>query len=797
VRIAFVNTRSDAVGGSQVHVGDLAEALLRRGHEVRVFVGGEGPVTALLAKRGVSYVALRHLVHSIHPYHDSMAVPEMCQALREFAPDLVSTHTSKAGVVGRIAAQIVGIPSLFTAHGWNFTDGIEECNRGFRVGMERVCSRWTERVITVSESDRQLALRYRVAPSDRLVTVHNGMPEIPQSLRADPAGARARIVMVARFEAQKDHPTLLQALRGLTHLPWELELIGGGPLLDEVRQLAGRLGIANRIEFSGPRNDVAERLARAQIYTLVSNWEGLPRSIIEAMRAGLPVVASDVGGSREMVIPGHTGCLVPRGDVDALRGHLEQLLRSPELRIQLGRQGREHYEGHFTFQAMFRKTLAVYHQVLAAAPQPRVVPQVNAPRVVHVVESYGAGTAEVIRQLTDGMPEYRHVVLCGRRPESATVQPPGSNSETSAIEWRAARREISVIDDVLAFAHLLRTLRKLGDIGLLHAHSAKGGFHGRLAARILGLHESTLYTTHGSPILRRDVCEWKLQLYRALEWIGAKLAGTVVACSASEHAILTAAAIPATFVANGVDDEVRPATHDLDVVTVGTAARAAAQKDPAFFRKVAHALSNDPSLRFVWIGGGELLNELACPNIRVTGWLNHRAMHDELSKLCIYFSTSVWEGLSMGVLHAMAMSKPLVLRRCPGNVDAVEQGQNGFLFDTIEEAIDRLNALAADPDLRRRMGGRSREILLERFTSQRMLEQYRQLYRSLLAGDRPAPLPATAAVQAFSDSGREVARRAPHVAGSPRHHHPAPTIPVPVRRAPRRKSAADVLTGSR
>ena len=151
----------------------------------------------------------------------------------------------------------------------------------------------------------------------------------------------------------------------------------------------------------------------------------------------------------------------------------------------------------------------------------------------------------------------------------------------------------------------------------------------------------------------------------------------------------------------------------------------------------------------------------------------------------------------MGVLHAMAMSKPLVLRRCPGNVDAVEVGQNGFLFDTAEEAVDRLNALAADPELRRWMGGRSREILLERFTSRRMLEEYRHLYRSLLAGGRPVALPTTAALQAGGGGRREITRRAAHVAGSPRHHHPAPTIPVPVRRPTRRQASADAFTGAR
>lgn len=786
MRIAFVNTRSDAVGGSQVHVRDLAEALLQRGYDVRVFIGGEGPVTASLQQRGISCVGLRHLVHTIHPWHDARAIPEMCRALREFGPDLVSTHTSKAGVIGRAAARLLNIPSLFTAHGWNFTDGIERCHRGFRVGMERLCSRWSSRVITVSEADRQLALRRGVAPAEKLVTIHNGMPEIPSSLLASPARVPARIVMVARFEPQKDHQTLLQALGALQHLEWELELIGGGPLIDPMRELAGRLGIADRVRFAGPRTDVAERLAEAQMFALVSNWEGLPRSIIEAMRAGLPVVASDVGGTREMVLPGQTGYLVRRGDVGALTTRLDELLRSPQQRSQIGRRARQHYEDQFTFDAMFRKTMDIYDETLACGlPKRRNRERAGAPRVVHVVESYGAGTAEVIWHLANGMPEYHHVVVCGRRPESATAPEVGRGSNVSLIHWRGARRSISPCQDAIAFFNLLRTLRGIGQIGLLHAHAAKGGFHGRLAARALGLHASTLYTTHGSAVLRRDVGEWQRRAYWALEWLGSKFAGTVVSCSVSEHAILKAAGIPANVIANGVDDTSRPVPAHADTLTVATVARAAAQKDPAFFRRVAEALGDEPSLRFVWIGGGELAGELTCPNLTVTGWLDYASMQNRLSAVAVYLSTSTWEGLSLGVLHALALGKPVVLRRCTGNVDAVVHGRNGFLFDSVSEAVGHLKSLAHDAESRHRMGLQSRQIFLERFTARRMVEQYRRLYQALQTAQQPgnippSPLPAVNLVEESLARARPADRRIPRrvPAAAPRHvpHMPRPEV---------------------
>ena len=172
-------------------------------------------------------------------------------------------------------------------------------------------------------------------------------------------------MMVARFGAQKDHPTLLRALSGLMEHPWELDLIGDGPLMAQMESLAASLGIAGRVRFLGQRMDVDQILASAQVSLLVTNWEGLPLSILEAMRAGLPVVASSVAGIGEAVSDGETGYLVPRGDVELLRDRVERLLTDPMLRLRLGRGGRARYEQHFTLDHFVGRTLAVYQEVLS------------------------------------------------------------------------------------------------------------------------------------------------------------------------------------------------------------------------------------------------------------------------------------------------------------------------------------------------------------------------------------------------------------------------------------------------
>jgi glycosyltransferase involved in cell wall biosynthesis len=213
--------------------------------------------------------------------------------------------------------------------------------------------------------------------------VHNGMPDVDQGLRANPGRSPVRLAMVARFEAQKDHTTLFKALAHLRQQPWHLDLIGDGPLLPQAEGMVRELGLADRVRFWGQSMSVDQRLADAQVALLITNWEGFPRSILEAMRAGLPVVASAVGGVAESVRDGVNGFLIPREDVEGLRQRLGQLLTDPDLRVRMGRSGREQYERNFTLDHTVRKTLAVYREIV---PWPIPSPVIPSGRVATQVE---------------------------------------------------------------------------------------------------------------------------------------------------------------------------------------------------------------------------------------------------------------------------------------------------------------------------------------------------------------------------------------------------------------------------
>ena len=366
-RLLYLITQS-IIGGAQVHIRDCATALAGE-FELSVGVGAEGLLTEQLREHGIPVHVIPSLVREINPVQDTKAVIDVVRLIKQEQPDVVNCHSSKAGMVGRAAARWAGVPAIFTAHGWAFTDGVSEGQRRLYVQAERFVARWTRRIICVSEYDRQLALKYGVGKPTQLVTINNGMPVLDEGYRARPGtGHPVRLIMVARFSEPKDHILLLQALAGLQNkLDYEVLFAGEGELLPQVRGIAEKLGLSTRVKFLGTRTDVPELLAKAHAFVLISKWEGFPLTILEAMRAGLPVVSSDVGGSREAVLDGETGFLVPRGDEESLRDRLRQLIVDAQLREKMGTAGYARFNQHFTFEQMLAKTKKVYYEVLEEA----------------------------------------------------------------------------------------------------------------------------------------------------------------------------------------------------------------------------------------------------------------------------------------------------------------------------------------------------------------------------------------------------------------------------------------------
>lgn len=364
MKIAYIITRADSVGGATIHVRDLAREMIARGHDAQVFVGGSGPVTEQLREAGVPFRSLLHLQRAVNPTADYRAYLEIKAALREFAPDLVSAHTAKSGWLGRAAARSLGLRVVYTPHGWAISDRISRKQGAVYTVAERIAAPWADAIVCVSEAERQLALAKRVAPESKLHVIYNGVRDVPEDCIARPGEGPVRLISVARFEQPKDHATLFEALRQTANLPWELELVGEGPLESVVQQKAETFGLANRVRFTGYVKETAGALARSSIFLLSSRSEGFPRSILEAMRAGLPVIASDVGGVREAVQDGTTGYVVPVASPGAIAAALRRLMNSASERERLGHAGRLRYRERFRFECMVENTYYLYATIV-------------------------------------------------------------------------------------------------------------------------------------------------------------------------------------------------------------------------------------------------------------------------------------------------------------------------------------------------------------------------------------------------------------------------------------------------
>jgi glycosyltransferase involved in cell wall biosynthesis len=367
LHVAYVVTRGDDLGGAQVHVRDMAKAMRAAGHEATIICGLRGDLTDQLEEQGVPFRSLPHLVRPIHPIKDLSGLLELRTALGDLRPDLVSLHSSKAHLIGGLAARMLDLPVLVTVHGWPFADGVPPTSRYFYAFYERFAARLASAVVTVSHDDLDLARRHGITARGGISVIHNGMPDDARRRDHNRASEPVRLLMVGRHVPQKDHRTLFRALAKLRDKPWTIDLVGAGPDEGKNRAIAQELGVAERVRFLGYRADVPDLMAETDINVLISNWEGLPRSIIEAMRAELPTVASDVGGNRELVADERTGYLAARGDADAVAHRLAGLIDDRHKRQTFGANARRSFEQSFTFAAMFDNTMAAYRKILERA----------------------------------------------------------------------------------------------------------------------------------------------------------------------------------------------------------------------------------------------------------------------------------------------------------------------------------------------------------------------------------------------------------------------------------------------
>ena len=361
-RVLLVITLAE-VGGAQSYVAALLPALAKR-YDVVLAAYGEGPLRDAAARAGARFVPLRHVRRSINPLRDAAGLVELISLIRRERPQILHASSSKAGVLGRLAAATTRVPvRIFTVHGWAFSAYSGLASRLYRVA-DRLMAPLTTAIICVSERELADGLAAGTCKADRAVVIRNAV-DVAAAPRSRHDRPTPRLIAVGRLKAPKDFLTLVRACALLAPGSFEALIVGDGRDRAAIEAEIGRLGLEDSVRLAGERADVPELLADSDVFVLSSRSEGLPVSVLEAMAAELPVVASRVGGLDELVVGGETGILVPSGDHEALAAALTTMVEDRGLRRRLGDAGRSRAEALFDLAAFRQAHVDLYDEQLA------------------------------------------------------------------------------------------------------------------------------------------------------------------------------------------------------------------------------------------------------------------------------------------------------------------------------------------------------------------------------------------------------------------------------------------------
>jgi glycosyltransferase involved in cell wall biosynthesis len=358
--LLYIITKSE-LGGAQMHLYDLIRSL-HNTYEIHLVVGNLGWLVDRCSELGVVCHHLPILTRNISLLKDLRAIGEFITLVKQIKPDIIHAHSGKPGLIARVGGAICRIPVIFTAHGWSFDPHVPKLRRNIAFVVEKLLTPLATKIICVCESDRQLAINLKVVNSDRVVTIHNGISNVDAPL-ANPENNPPQSIVVARFnKQQKDYETLMKAIKSIDR-EFKILLVGTGPDWEEAKIAAQELNIGSKVTFLGDRLDVKNLLAQSQLFVLATHYEGLSISILEAMRAGLPVIATNVNGIPEQVADGVTGLLVPHQDVNALSEAIVKLMNDPVMRKKMGDEGSKKLAKEFTIDRMINQTKLVYQSI--------------------------------------------------------------------------------------------------------------------------------------------------------------------------------------------------------------------------------------------------------------------------------------------------------------------------------------------------------------------------------------------------------------------------------------------------
>lgn len=368
MRILYLVTKDD-VGGAQKYVRDLAGELKKSGLDTKIVTGGRGGV--------------RFLSNKLRPYflfaNDWLALIELFFLFKKERPDIVHLNSSKAGVIGSFAARLAGVKKvIFTAHGWVFNpdNDLNYAKKKIYVWLHRIAAKFQDKIINVSEYDRQLAIKYKIASENKLATIYNGLDwenlkffdkKISRKVLATLTESNLStsqlinsiwVGSIGRLVAEKSYHDFINAASLIKDQGVKFFIIGDGILKERLLKLIKKRGLENRFFILNGLAPAAPYLKAFDIFVLSSIKEGLPYTLLEAMAASLPVITTRVGGMTEIV--SDRGLVMQPNMPDELARAIRHLIEKESLAALLARQGNDFLKASLNLQQMLEATEKVY-----------------------------------------------------------------------------------------------------------------------------------------------------------------------------------------------------------------------------------------------------------------------------------------------------------------------------------------------------------------------------------------------------------------------------------------------------
>ena len=382
-KILYFITQSE-YGGAQRYVFDLADNL-KKDFEVAVAMGEQGKdgkLAKILDKNNIKYYIIPRLKRDISPLNEILAFFEISKLIKKFQPDIIHLNSSKISILGSLAGlfiklKIKNLKIIYTVHGWVFNEPLPAPVKWFYLWAEKFTAKFKDKIICVSESDRQVALKYKIAPVEKLITIHNGLALCHSGL--DPESSIKKLEQISGVKLTnnfligsignlyktKGFEYFIEAADILTHklnTPATFIIIGQGKEREALENLIAKHNLKNNFILAGNIDQAARLLPALDVYVCSSVKEGLSYTLIEAMQAGRPIVATAVGGNPELIENNITGLISAAQNAQALAEKIKTLLNNKTLALELGQNAKAKVMVEFSLEKMVEQTKKIYNQ---------------------------------------------------------------------------------------------------------------------------------------------------------------------------------------------------------------------------------------------------------------------------------------------------------------------------------------------------------------------------------------------------------------------------------------------------